>query len=148
MIGGGTVRAVAVLKATALHLGSGCGLKSGRQAAWRPGCNQNGVVTIGGGTVQQLPCLKVTAWFLGSGLRSLNSVVKLLGGRGTIGMVSSQLVAALCKQLPCLKVTAWFLGSGLRGLNSVVKLLGGRAIGMVSSQLVGGTVQAVAVFLK
>ena len=81
MIGGGTVRAVAVLKATALHLGSGFGLKSGRQAAWRP---------------------------------------------GIIGMVSSQLVAALCKQLPCLKVTAWFLGSGLRGSNSVVKLRGGR----------------------
>ena len=40
------------LKVTVLHLRSGCGLRLGRQAAWRPGVFQNGVVTIGGGTVQ------------------------------------------------------------------------------------------------
>ena len=55
------------LKATALHLGSGCGLQSGRQVAWRP---------------------------------------------GSFGMVSSCLVAALCKRLPCLKVIALHVGSG------------------------------------
>ena len=54
------------LKVTARYLGSDCGLKLGRQAAWRP---------------------------------------------GTIGMVSSSLLAALCKQSLCLKVTARYLGS-------------------------------------
>ena len=34
---GGTVQAVLCLKVTARYLGSGCGLKLGRQAAWRPG---------------------------------------------------------------------------------------------------------------
>ena len=31
---------------TARYLGSDCGLKLGRQAAWRPGCNRNGVVSV------------------------------------------------------------------------------------------------------
>ena len=32
----------------ARYLGSGCGLKLGRQAAWRPGCSWDGVVSVGG----------------------------------------------------------------------------------------------------
>ena len=75
------------------------------------GYNRDGVVKFVGGTVQQLLCLKVTARYLGS-----NCGLKL--GRqaawrpGTIGMVSSNLLAALCKQLLCLKVIARYLGSG------------------------------------
>ena len=47
---GGTVLAVAV--AIAWLEGSGCGLFSGRQAAWRPGYNWDGVVMLVGGIVQ------------------------------------------------------------------------------------------------
>ena len=39
-------------KVTARYLGSDCGLKLGRQAAWRPGIFWNGVVKLVGGTVQ------------------------------------------------------------------------------------------------
>ena len=54
-------------KAAALHLGSGCGLKLGRQAAWRPG--PIGLVSSGlvAALCKQLLCLKVTVLHLGSG---------------------------------------------------------------------------------
>ena len=39
-----------------------------------------------------------------------NSVVKLLGGRGSFGMVSSSWLAALCKQLLCFKSNCEVLG--------------------------------------
>ena len=46
------------LKVTARYLGSGYGFKLGRQAAWRPGCNRNGVVraapAVDGGDVVHL----------------------------------------------------------------------------------------------
>ena len=98
------------LEATARYLDSDCGLKLGRQAAWRPGtfgwCCQVGW--------RHSACnccvLKVIARYLGSA-EGLDSVVKLLGGRGTFGMVSSSWLAALCKQLLCLKVIAKYLGS-------------------------------------
>ena len=50
---------------------------------------------------KQLLCLLVIAetWALAAGS---NSVVKLLGGRVSIWMVSSSWLAALCKQLLCL----------------------------------------------
>ena len=48
------MQAVAVFKSTARYLGSDCGLKLGRQAAWRPGNIRDGVVKLVGGTVQQL----------------------------------------------------------------------------------------------
>ena len=61
--------------------------------------------------MQQLLCLKVTARYLGSdcGLKLGRQAAWRLG---TIGMVSSSLLAALCKQLLCLKVIARYLGSG------------------------------------
>ena len=96
-----------------------------------------GVVTYGGGTVQPVAVFKGDCLVLGLWFEGLELGRQAAWRPGIIGMVSSQLVAALCKQLPCLKVTAWFLGSGLRSLNSVVKLLGGRGtIKMVSSRLV------------
>ena len=55
------------------------------------------------------------------------------------------MLAAMCKQLLCLKVTAWYLGSscGLKlGRQAAWRL--GNWDGVV--KLVGGTVQAVAVF--
>ena len=67
------------LKVTARYLGSGCGLKLGRQAAWRPGTI--GMVSSSwlAALCKQLLCLKVTARYLGSDCGS-NSVVKLVGG--------------------------------------------------------------------
>ena len=50
LIFGGAVFAVAV-SVIAWSLGSGCGLKLGRQAAWRPRCKWVGVVKLVGGTV-------------------------------------------------------------------------------------------------
>ena len=46
------MQAVAVFTSDCGNLGSGCGLKLGRQAAWRPGFNLDGVVKLVGGTVQ------------------------------------------------------------------------------------------------
>ena len=51
LIFGGAVIAVAV-SMIVWSLGSGCGLKLGRQAAWRPRCKWVGVVKLVGGTVQ------------------------------------------------------------------------------------------------
>ena len=48
--GVGTVLAVVVCGC--VFLGSVCGFKLGRQAAWRPRCNRGGVVKTVGGTVQ------------------------------------------------------------------------------------------------
>ena len=85
------------VKSDCVALGSECGLKLGRQAAWRP---------------------------------------------GTIGMVSSSLLAALCKQLLCLKVIArsWALA---KTRSSSCLAAGYNRDGVV--KFVGGT-QAVAVF--
>ena len=78
-----------------------------RQAAWREDFNAAITVVI-------------------SLLTEKFPVVKLLGGRGVVGMV-------LSSWLLCI----WGLAAGS---DSVVKLLGGRgAIWMVSSELVGGT---------
>ena len=78
-----------------------------------------------GGTLQAVAvisdCLELGLWFEGLELGRQTA-----WRPGTIGMVSSSWLAALCKQLLCLKVIARYLGSGLKGLNSVVKLLGGR----------------------
>ena len=117
LFGGDSVQAVAVFKGDGVALGLGLRAPIRSSSCLAAGFIRDGVVMFGGGTVQAVAVFKgdcVCTWARAAGS---NSVVKLLGGRGTIGMVSSQLVAALCKQLPCLKVTAWFLGSGLRGLN-------------------------------
>ena len=70
----------------------------GRQAAWRPGCNRGGDVKMVGGTVQAaaVTCdfLLLEFWMRGS-----SSVVKLLGGRGEIEVVSSSRLVALCSLL-------------------------------------------------
>ena len=91
----------AVFKVIAWHLGSDCGLKLSRQAAWR---------------------------------------------LGAIGMVSSGWLAALCRQLLCLKVTARYLGSsyGFKLGRQAAWRPGCNRNGVV--KLVGGTLQAVAVF--
>ena len=81
---GGTVQAVAVFSDCEV-LGSGCGLRLGRQAAWRPGYIWVGVVKVIGGTVQAVAVRG--PWALAAGS---DSVVKLLGGRGTFGLVSSK----------------------------------------------------------
>ena len=72
-------RQLLCLKVTARYLGSGCGLKLGRQAAWRLGAI--GMVSSSwlAALCRQLLCLKVTARYLGSAAGSY-SVVKLLGG--------------------------------------------------------------------
>ena len=50
----------------ARFLGSGCGLLLGRQAAWRPGYNRDGVVKVIGGTVQAVAvfsdCVALGVW--------------------------------------------------------------------------------------
>ena len=78
-----------------------------------------------GGTLQAVAvisdCLELGLWFEGLELGR-----QAAWRPGTIGMVLSSWLAALCKQLLCLKVIARYLGSGLTGSNSVVKLLGGR----------------------
>ena len=56
----------AEFKATALHLGSGCGLKLGRQAAWRPGVFGMVLSSWLAALCKQLLYLKVTARYLGS----------------------------------------------------------------------------------
>ena len=53
------------LKATALHLGSDCGLRLGRQAAWRPGYIRDGVVKLVGGTLQAVAVFKSDCEVLG-----------------------------------------------------------------------------------
>ena len=121
------------LKVIARYLGSGCGLKLGRQAAWRPG-------RIGMVSSSLLAALcRQSAVFKSDCGRYLGSGCGLKLGRqaawrpGTIGMVSSSWLAAPCKQLLCLQAIAetWALAAGS---NSVVKLLGGRvSIWMVSS---------------
>ena len=42
------------LKVIARYLGSDCGLKLGRQAAWRPVCNRDGVGRVGWWHFRQL----------------------------------------------------------------------------------------------
>ena len=118
------------LKVTALHFGSGCGLKLGRQAAWRLGAI--GMVSSSwlAALCRQLLCLKVTAW-----------------RPGTFGMVSSSWLAALCKQyLLCFKSNCEVLGLWLRAQTRSSSCLaaGCNRNGVV--KLVGGTLQAVAVF--
>ena len=87
------------LKVTERYLGSGCGLKLGRQAAWRS--RTIGMVSSSWlAALCKLLCLKVTARYLGS-----YCGVKL--GRqaawrpGSIGMVWSSWLAAFCMQLLC-----------------------------------------------
>ena len=81
--GVGTV--LAVLVCGCVFLGSVCGFRLGRQAAWRPRCNRGGVVKR---LVALCSLLVVIAcsWALYEGSCS---VVKLLGGRGAIVVVSS-----------------------------------------------------------
>ena len=50
------------LKVTARYLGSDCGLKLGRQAAWRPGCNRNGVVRVAPAVDQWMRVTWCTFW--------------------------------------------------------------------------------------
>ena len=83
------------LKVTALHLGSGCGLNLGRQAAWRLGAI--GMVSSSwlAAPCRQLLCLKVTKRYLGfdCGLKLGRQAAWRLGA---IRMVSSSWLAALC----------------------------------------------------
>ena len=142
---GGTVQAVAVFKSNCEYLGSDCGLKLGRQAAWRPGTFGMVLSSWLAALCKQLLCFKVTARYLGSDCG-------LILGRqaawrlGAIGMVSSSWLAALCRQLLCLKVTARYLGSdcGLILGRQAAWRLGCNRNGVVN--VIGGTVQAVAVF--
>ena len=64
-----------------------------------------------GGTLQAVAvnsdCLELGLWFEGLELGR-----QAAWRPGTIGMVSSIWLAALCKQLLCLKVIARYLGSG------------------------------------
>ena len=70
-------------------------------------------------------------------------VVKLLGGRGVVGMVSSTWLAASCWQLLC--SDCFVFGLWLWAQNLVVKLLGGR-VRIVSGvvKMTGGSERAVA----
>ena len=117
---------VLCFKVTARYLGSGCGLKLGRQAAWRPGTIGMVSSSLLAAPCKQLLCLKVTARYLGSGCR-LKLGRQAAWRPGTIRMVLSSWLAAPCKQLLCLQVIAetWALATGS---NSVVKLLGGRGV--------------------
>ena len=110
-VGGWHFRQLLCLKVTARYLGSGYGLKLGRQAAWRPGTIGMVSSSLLAALCKQLPCLKVTALHLGSGY-GLKLGRQAAWRPGTIGMVSSSWLAAPCKQLLCVKVTARYLGSG------------------------------------
>ena len=93
------------LKVTARYLGSHCGLKLGRQAAWRPGTIGMVSSSLLAALCKQLLCLKVTTRYLGSHC-GLKLGRQAAWRSGTIGMVSSSLLAALCKQLHCFVVLA------------------------------------------
>ena len=98
------------LKVTARYLGSDCGLKLGRQDAWRPGTIGMVSSSLLAALCTQLLCLKVTARYLGSGC-GLKLGRQAAWRPGTIGMVSSSWLAAPCRLLLCLKVTTRYLGS-------------------------------------
>ena len=128
---GGIVQAVAVFS-DCVVFGSGCGLRLGRQAAWRPGYIWVGVVKVIGGTVQAVAVFS-DCEVLGSGcgLRLGRQaawrpgyiwvgVVKVIGG--TVHAVA---VFSDCE----------VLGLWLRALaRSSSCLAAGETIGMVSSK--------------
>ena len=98
------------IKRLRCNLGPGCGLKLGRQAAWRPGISVGGV-TFCGGTVQAVAEFKGDCVALGLGLwAQTRSSSCLAAGSFRIGVV--RFGGGLCKQLLCLKVTVLHLGSG------------------------------------
>ena len=89
-------------------------------------CRQDGCWHCAGCCCVVVAC----SWALYEGS---SSVVKLLGGRGAIVVVSSKRLVALCSLLVFCDCV--FLGLCMRGSSSVVKLLGGRgAIVVVSSR--------------
>ena len=111
---GGTVLAVAVFRSNCEVLGLWLRAQTRSSSCLAAGYNRDGVVRFVGGTVLAVAVFRSNCegtWALAAGS---NSVVKLLGGPGTIGMVSSGLLAALCKQLLCLKGIARYLGLWLR----------------------------------
>ena len=127
----------------ACYLNSGCGFQFGRQAAWRPGaigwCRLDGWWHCVGSCCGL--CLLGT-WALDAGLK--------LGRQAAwrpsaIWLVSSRWLVALCRQLLWF-VIAWYLGSGCGAQirSSSCLAAGYNSNGVV--KLVGGTVQAVAVF--
>ena len=87
-----------VLKVIARYLGSGYGLKLGRQAAWRPGAIGMVSSCLLAASCKQLLCFKATALHLGSdyGLK----LGRQAAWRPCIfGMELSSWLAALCMQL-------------------------------------------------
>ena len=110
---GGIACAIAVFSNCEV-LGSRCGAQSRSSSCLAAGCIRNGVVKLVGGTcrqfVQAVAVFKVTARYLGSDC-GLKLGRQAAWRPGTIGMVSSGWLAALCKQLLYLKVTARYLGS-------------------------------------
>ena len=101
------------LKVTARYLGSGCGLKLGRQAAWRPGTIGMVSSSLLAAPCKQLLCLKVIAetWALAAGS---NSVVKLLGGRVSILAGVVKLVGGTVQAVAVFKSDCKVLGLWLR----------------------------------
>ena len=88
------------------------------------------------GTV--LAVLSYGCVFLGLCMRGSSSVVKLLGGRGAIEVVSSKRLVALCFLL--LSCDCVFLGLCMWGSSPVVKLLVGRVQSGCVVKLIDGTV--------
>ena len=74
--------------------GSVCGVRARSSSSWRPRCNRGGVVRTVDGTVQFAAVLRLRV--LGLCMWGLSSVVKLLGGRGAIVVVSSSRLMTLC----------------------------------------------------
>ena len=132
------------LRATALHLGFDCGLRLGRQVAWRLGTSWMVLSSWLAALCKQLLYLKATAryWDSDCGLKLSRQAAWRPGTFGWCCQVGWRHSASNCCVL---KVIARYLGSA-EGSDSVVKLLGGRVHSGWCRQLVGGTVQAVAVF--
>ena len=107
------MHAVAVFKVTERYLGSGCGLKLGRQAAWRP--RSIGMVSSSwlAALCKRLLCLKEIARYLGSGYGLILGRQAAWRPR-TIGMVSSGWLAALCKQSLFSDCEVWARVAGCR----------------------------------
>ena len=129
------MQAVAVFKSNCTDLGSGCGLKLGRQAAWRPGtigmvssswlaalcrlaagCNRGGVVwlvALFGSCCFVIACCGLWFWARARSSSCLAAEVHSNWCRLVSGIVFAVVVTGNC----------WDLGSG-RGLNLVVWLFG------------------------
>ena len=90
---GGVVKTLMALCILLLCCGCGsrtlyAGFELGRQAAWRPRCNRGGVDKTVVGIVHSAAVCGCVS--LGLCMRGTSSVVKLLGGRGAITVVSSR----------------------------------------------------------